>query len=145
MYGSTCNTYIKQIHVQQNISLKILFQKYYRTYTHDLYKNLNLLNVQNIKNVQIANLAYKHKQSLVPPVFNEYFTWGNEVHSHVTCNSAKLHIRQPLNENGNKMLQYQDSYIWNKFQEAVKYSRNLFTFPKKWRSTILKFKILRSF
>ncbi len=31
-----------------------------------------------------------------------YFIWGNEVHSHVTCNSAKLHIRQPLNERKKK-------------------------------------------
>ncbi len=100
VYGSACNTYMKQIQVQLNRSVKILFQKHYRKHTHDLYKNLNLLNVQNIKHLQSANLIYKHKQSLLPPVFNEYFTWGNEVDSHVTRNSAKLHMRQPLNENG---------------------------------------------
>ncbi len=94
VYRSACNTYMKQLQVQQNRYLKILFQKHYRTHTHDLYKNLNLLNGQNIKNVQTANLAYKHKQSLLPPVCNDYFPWGDEVHSHVTCNSAKLHIRQ---------------------------------------------------
>ncbi len=130
-YGSACNTYMKQIQVQQNRSLKILFHKHYRTHTHDLYKYLNLLNVQNIKDVQTVNLAYKHKQSLLPPVFNEYFTRGNVVHSHVTHNSAKLHIRQPLNENGKRMLQYQGPYIWNKLPEAVINSQNAFTLKKK--------------
>ncbi len=73
---------------------------------------------------------YKGKQSLLPPVFNEYFTWRNDVHSHVTHNSAKLHIRQPLNENGKNMLQYQGLYIWNKCLEAVINSQNVITFKK---------------
>ncbi len=35
VYGSACNTYMKQIiQVQHNRSLKILFQKHYRTHTH---------------------------------------------------------------------------------------------------------------
>ncbi len=122
---------MKQMQVQQNISLKILFQTYYSTHIHDLYKNLNLLNAQNIKNVQTAHLVYKHKQSLLPPVFNKYLTWGNMVHSKVTHNSTKLHIKQPLNENGKKMLQYQGPYIWNKLPEAVINSESVFTFKIK--------------
>ncbi len=35
------------------------------TYMIDLYKNLNILNIQNVKYV------HKHKQSLLPPVCNE--------------------------------------------------------------------------
>ncbi len=42
VYGSACNTYMKQIHVQRNISLRILFQKHYGTHTYDLYKNLKI-------------------------------------------------------------------------------------------------------
>ncbi len=38
----------------------VFFQKLYRT--HMIYiKNLNLLSVQNITNVQTANLVYKQK------------------------------------------------------------------------------------
>ncbi len=122
---------MKQIQVQQNRSLKILFKKHYRTNTHDLYKNLNLLNVQNIKHVHTANLVYKHKQSLLPPVFNEYFTWGNDVHSHVSRNLAKLHIRQPLNKNGKQIIQYQGPYIWNKItRNSHKFSECIY-FQKK--------------
>jgi hypothetical protein len=131
VYGSACNEYMQHLQVQQNRSLKILFHKHYRTHTHDLYKDLNLLNVQNIKNVQTTNLVYKHKHGLLPPVFNDYFLWGNEVHSHVTRNSAKMHIRQPHNENGKKMLRYQGPYVWNKLPEAITNSQSLFTFKRK--------------
>ncbi len=49
VYGNACNEYINKLEVQQNRSLKILFQKHYRTRTHDLYKELNLLKIPNIK------------------------------------------------------------------------------------------------
>ncbi len=78
VYGSA---YMKQIQVQQTRSLKILFQKHYRTHTHDLYKNPNLLNVQNIKYIQTTSLVYKHKQGLQP--LNENLK---------TCYNIKAHI-----------------------------------------------------
>ncbi len=58
VYDNACNEYINILQVQQNRSLKILFQKHYRTHTHDLYKELNLLKIPNMKNPQIANLVY---------------------------------------------------------------------------------------
>ncbi len=94
-------------------------------------KNLNLLNVQNIKNVQTANLIYKHKQSLLPPVFNEYFTWGNKVHRQVTRTQQNCISGNHFMKIAKKMLQYQGPYIWNKLPEAVINSQNVFTFKKK--------------
>ncbi len=52
-----------------------------------------------MKNPQIANLVYKHKQSMLPPVFDEYFTRVNEIHNHLTRTSLNIHIKQPHNEN----------------------------------------------
>ncbi len=37
------HVYINNLQVQQNRSLKIVFQKHNRTHTHNLYKELNLL------------------------------------------------------------------------------------------------------
>ncbi len=38
---------------------------------------------------------------------------GNKVHIHVTCNSAKLPLSQPLNENVKKMLQYRHILLYS--------------------------------
>ncbi len=54
VYGSACNEHINTVQVQQNRSLKILFQKHYRTHTCNLYKDINLLKLPAMKNVQIA-------------------------------------------------------------------------------------------
>ncbi len=49
-----------------------------------------------MKNAQIANLVYKHKQSMLPQVFDEYFTHRNETYNHLTRTSLNLHIKQPI-------------------------------------------------
>ncbi len=58
VYGNACNEYINKLQEQQNRSLKILFQKHYRTHIHDLYKELNILKITNMKNTQIVNLQF---------------------------------------------------------------------------------------
>ncbi len=120
VYGSACNEHMNKLQVQQNRSLNVLFQKHYRTHTRDLYKDLNLLKVPAIRNVQIANILYKHKQGVLPPSFKKYFIWVMEFHDHVTRNVNKLHIRQPINANGRKWTKYQGACIWKKLPDAVK-------------------------
>ncbi len=60
VYGSVSNAHMNKIQVQQNKSLKILFQK---SPKGACYK----------KNVQIANIVYKHKQGVLRPAFKNYF------------------------------------------------------------------------
>ncbi len=40
---------------------------------------------------------------MLPQVFDEYFTHGNEIHNHLTRTSLNPHIKQPHNENGKKV------------------------------------------
>ncbi len=84
-----------------------------------------------MKNAQIANLVHKHKQSMLPPVFAEYFTHGNEIHNHLTRTSLNLHIKQPHNENGKKKLKYQGPHILNKLPKSMINSHSFHTFKKK--------------
>ncbi len=81
-------------------------------------------------------MVYKHKQGILPSAFVNYFTWIREFHDHVTCNANALHIRQPKNENGRKIIKYQAPYILNKLPEAVTKSLSHTTFKKKLKKTL---------
>ncbi len=83
-----------------------------------------------IKNVQIANIVYKHKQGVLLPAFKNYFILVREFHDYVTHNANKLHIRQPTNENGRNMTKYQGAYIRNKLPDAVTKSHSFPTFKR---------------
>ncbi len=69
-------------------------------HTSDLYRELNLLKVPLIQNVQIASIVFKHKLNSLPPIFINYFTCSIEIHTYATLNTIKLHVKQPLNDNG---------------------------------------------
>ncbi len=99
-------------------------------HTSDLYRELNLLKVPLIHNVQIACIVFKHVLNSLPPVFKNYFTCSNEIHTHATRNTTKLHVRQPLNENGKKMIKYFGAHIWNMLPESVITSPSLPSFKK---------------
>ncbi len=131
LYGMAGKDLMRKLQVQQNRTLKILFQKHYRTHTKDLYAELNLLQIQNMRNSQVANLVFRQKHNILPAIFANYFTWGNEIHDHVTRNVDKIHVRQPYNDNGKKMMKYQGPHIWNKLPNSVTDAASLPTFKKK--------------
>ncbi len=81
VYRTASSELLNKLQIQQNRSLKILFNKHYRMHTSDLYRELNLLNVPLIQNVQIASIVFKHKLNSLPPVFKNDFTCSNEIHS----------------------------------------------------------------
>ncbi len=49
----------------------------------------------------------------------------------------KLHVRQPHNENGKKMMKYQGPHVWNALPKTVTDSASSFTFKKKIKKHLL--------
>ncbi len=70
---------------------------------------------------------------MLPPVFDEYFTHGNEIHNHLTHTLLNLHKKQPHNENGNFFFKYQGPHIFNKLPKSLVNSHSFHTFEKKVR------------
>ncbi len=96
----------------------------------DLYRELNLLKILLIQNLQIASIVFKQKLNFLPLVFKHYFTCSSEIHTHATRNTSKLHVRQPLNDNGKK----NDKIPWGSYLEhSARISKyiTIFTFFQK--------------
>ncbi len=87
-------------------------------HTSDLYRELNLLKVHLIQNVQIA-ITVKHKLNFVPPVFKNDVTCSSDIHTHATRNTSMLHVRQPLNDNRKKLINYLGAHIWNMLPKSL--------------------------
>ncbi len=68
---------------------------------------------------------------MLPPVFDEYFTHGNEIDNHLTHTLLNLHIKQPHNENGKNKLKYHGPQIFNKLPKSVINSHSFHMFKKE--------------
>ncbi len=83
-------TKFNQVQIQQNKSLKILFDKDYYTPTKELHRELSLLQVQEIFQTILSQVCIKTTFVLytnnnifcLPDIFDTYFTNNNKVHQH---------------------------------------------------------------
>ncbi len=106
------------------------------TFNMDFRQNIKLASASRLvyQSRWHANLVYKHKQSMLPLVFDEYFTHGNEIHNHLNRTSLNLQIK-PHNENGKINLKYQ---IFNKLPKSIVNSHSFHTFKKKVKTHYLE-------
>ena len=84
VYGKACATNLKKVQVQQNRSLKILYNKDYMTHTKTLHRELKTLLVENIYKLSIAKFVYKYEKGMLPKIFDNFFIKNNKMHSHGT-------------------------------------------------------------
>ncbi len=63
-----------------------------------------------MRNAQITNLVYKHKQSMIPPVFNI-----NESHDYNTRSSTSgdIKLANPSNNQLMRTFKYNSAKLWN--------------------------------
>ena len=63
-------------------------------YTDTLFKNLKILNFEDIYKLQIGKFMYQHKSSLLPYSFNNMFLVTRQVHSYGTISSELFYLPQ---------------------------------------------------
>ncbi len=103
-YGRATATKLKQVQIQQNKSLKILFDKDYYPPTKELHRDLSLLQAQETFKLYCLKFVYKQQHFLLPDIFDTYFTNNNNVHQHNQRQKHGLHVRQPINKYGRILL-----------------------------------------
>ncbi len=119
VYGQASTSTLRKVQIQQNRALKILHNKDYYTPTKSLYKELNLLLVEDIYKVGGLKFVYKQQNNLLPNVFSQFDIENSSIHSHKTRQSHDLH-----------RIIYQGPFLWNSIPSQLG-SFHLKTFSKK--------------
>ena len=63
-------------------------------HTDPLFKNLKILNLENIYKLQIGKFMYQYRSGLLPYSFNDMFSVTHQVHSYGTRRSEFFHLRK---------------------------------------------------
>ena len=138
VYGQANKTTMQPLQIQQNRSIKVLFNKEPHMHTSELYKTLKLLQIRNMYNVQLAQFVYKHQNNLLPSIFEHYFTTIKAVHNHHTRSYNKLYIPNPINEISKKSIKYMGANVWNSLPKDVhSQTSTLSTFKRKLKSHLI--------
>ena len=82
----------KRIFKLQKKAVRIIYKEHRLSRTDPIFKNLNLLKIDDIYRLQLLKLYFKCKQNLLPVYFDSFdLTPNYRVHHHNTRNINKIH------------------------------------------------------
>ena len=113
VWGNASAVHINKLHVLQKKIVRIIAGVKPRTSTDDLFRNLNIMKLDEINIFLIAQLMRKQYTADVIPVFQNMFITNSDIHSYVTRQSNHLNIPLCHKNIGKTTIRYRGAIIWN--------------------------------
>ena len=103
----------------QKRALRIMTNSRYNAHTEPLSKQLHLLTVKNIFDVQCLKFWYKFVKNELPNYFRNMFTYNHELHDFETRNRDRLHLYQTRTSGARNVLRHHIPELLNRFPQHL--------------------------
>ena len=103
----------------QKRALRIMTNSRYNAHTEPLFKQLHLLKVKDIFDVQCLKLWYKFVNNELPNYFRNMFTYNHELHDFETRNRDRLHLYQTRTSGARNVLRHHIPELLNRFPQHL--------------------------
>ena len=113
VWGNASAVHINKLHVLKKKIVRIIAGVKPRTSTDDLFRNLNIMKLDEINIFLIAQLTHKQYTADVIPVFQNMFITNSDIHSYETRQSNHLYIPLCHKNVGKTSIRYRGAIIWN--------------------------------
>ena len=100
-------------------ALRIMTNSRYNAHTEPLFKQLHLLKVKDIFDVQCLKFWYKFVNNELPNYFRNMFTYNHELHDFETRNRDRLHIYQTRTGGARNVLRHHIPELLNRFPQHL--------------------------
>ena len=110
-----------RITIIQKKAIRIITASSYISHTEPLFKQLNLLKVEDILTLQELKFYFKYNQGILPKYLQNWnFIPNSKIHNHNTRNITTLHTFKTKHEFAKKTLKYNLPYTINNTPHIVK-------------------------
>ena len=114
----------------QKRAVRIIAKVGYRESTAEIFKELKLLRVDQIIELEISILMFKYNSGQAPHRLNQLFKPNHMVHSYETRNRNNCYIPCRSSRLGQYSLSFQGPKIWNSIDNKTKDTKSVFSFKK---------------
>ena len=104
-----------RISKRQKRALRIMTNSRYNAHKEPLFKQLHLLKVKDIFEIQCLKCWYKYVNNKLPNYFRNIFTYNHELHEIETRNHDRLHLYLTRNNGARNVLRHHIPELVNKF------------------------------
>ena len=142
VWGRAYNTHLKDLCLLQNKIIRIINGIPSRTNVDHLYIQQNILSVNRLYYYNIGISMYKFSNSMLPEMFDSFFSRIEDTHSyHTRQSSAKhLYVNFRSTSRGQRSCIYSSAIIWNCILDNFNPECAIGLFKKTIPSTILELK-----
>lgn len=128
---ATYKNITEKINIIQKKSIRCINLLPYNSHTSEYFKNMNLLNLNDQYNYQIAIFMYKTINSGSNPELNSILTKHVNIHNHNTRYSTSYVIPRCRRVKTKQCIHYKSVSIWNNMPNILKQCPSLTIFKKR--------------
>jgi hypothetical protein len=130
VWGSASQTHLNRLLKTQKRLLRIISFSEHRAHTALIFKQFNVLNINQINNYLTGIFMYRYRSGDLPVVFNNMFICNTNIHSYSTRQSSHYHLPQCRTGCFKRSIRYRGGYVWNMLPDNIKEVSSLFQFKK---------------
>ena len=137
VWGNSPMCYLDPIVKLQKRAIRVVAGAKFRANTAPLFKELNIMNVNNIYVYNVLIIMYKHHHGKIPDIFQPFFVRNNEIHDHATRQQSYLHVNKQMSVRSAKSFRNTGVKIYNYFKTFVKFDIGVSTFKTQVKKYII--------
>ena len=131
------STLIRKLQSICNRFLKMTFNLQHNNDVTEVMKDAQLLTINNLYNLEIAQMMFKYENKQLPPEFNNFFTQKSlkmktRSNSQIISNCFRNKVSQ-------QSLKFVGPKLWSKIPSEIRHSHSSNTFRKKLTQHLARF------
>ena len=136
VWGSTYKTNLRRLVSLQKRVIRIISKSTFDSHSDPIFKELELLKLFDIRQLQLGKLMFSFNHSLLPPKFNDYFSLNKQVHSYATRYANDFHLPFCRTNLRKFSVSFQGPTYYNSLENDIKQSYSLNSFKTKLKKNI---------
>ena len=124
LWGSTYKSHLHKLEVQQKKAIRVVTHSKYNEHTSPLFKNLNILKLKDIHEIELAKFAFMHQEKSLPRPLWSIYNQNALVHSYNTRQHLDLHMNKIHVAIVFRSFIHKGPFVWSKIPTELKVSKS---------------------
>ena len=137
-WGKAPKTNVNKVIIQQKKALRNINKCTYNAHTNELFQKMNILKVNEIYELQLAVMMYKHNKTLLPKPLQNLFTLHRQLHNYNTRTRNNPTVPRHNLEVTRRSISHMGPLIWNNVPNEIKILTTLNSFKRKYKNKLLE-------
>jgi hypothetical protein len=137
IWGKACKTYLDKITKLQKWAIRTISNSHYRCHTQPLFKEYNILTVEDMFSLELGVFMYKYSINELPNVFTNYFIKRSNIHDYQTRHVNDLNLTKNKKTFSDRSVRTTGPIIWNSLGDQIKHSKSIKQFRKQFKLKLI--------